>query len=471
MTAIGTHADLCAFFAQEALPPFEQTGWDDFRNRFTTPAADLAKPLSELPADYSRGTVTSSWRDTACKIGRIVLMIILFPWGLYAGTKYLFQRLVMLFVFPLQNRVMQTRVDSFNPKTLDLARQEIEGNLNNSALNNRAEHEILLEQLVENTILMKQLMRTPLAESETLSKGLDELLPLLEEFDDNKPEIRSLLIKQKQEMQAYLNQLPVQETNPVTPVKKLTNPYLVRQVILEKEGRRYRALMVATAHSLKSRNWVLQAPGNGMPIENCAGLYALYCTHDLNASLLIVQGPGAGDNDGEIPTTNLGEPFELALSCIETHFKAKQIILSGYSLGGASIGQAIEQHTFDTEKHKYIVVRQMTFDNLSNVGYNLFSYSCLSCFANCLIKWTGCDIDNVEASRILQEKQIVEIVVQAGEDEVIPYEASLSRALQNKGVNGHKIFEQIPDAGHGSMLLSLTPLLQKHPCGVAFLNS
>jgi len=399
MTLVGTHSNLCDFFAREALPPFEQTGWDDFRNRFSTPAADLAKPLSELPADYSRGTVASSWRDTACKIGRIVLMIILFPWGLYAGTKYLFQRLIMTIVFPLQSDAACF-----------------------------------------------------------------------------KPYKREILDRFRQRIQPNLNRTHIVEITPGTFIEGMKSPYLVRQIILEKEGRRYRALMIVTAHSLKCRNWVLHAPGNGIPIEYCAEHYARYYTQDQNANLLIVQGPGAGGNDGEVPTTDLGEPCELALSCIETHFKAKNIILSGHSLGGASIGQAIKQHTFNTKKYNYIVVRQMTFDSTGNMGYRWvgfnkwFTCSCLGRMAEWLVKWTDCHIDNVEASRILQEKQIVEIIIQAGEDEVIPQEAFLSQALQAEGITGSKLFEFIPNARHAAMSTSLTPLLQKHPCGVAFLN-
>lgn len=404
MATIGSYPELRTFFAQEPLPPFcKQREWDDFRNRFSTAPTDLTKPLSQLPVDYSRGTVSSNWKDRAWKILRIFLMIIFFPWGLYAAIKYLLQRLVMTITFPLQSGILTLKWNRLD--ALAELRKEIQTNLNQAR-------------------------------------------------NQTHPEPQS--------------------REPVG--KEFENPYLLRQVVLGKEDRRYRALMIATGQSISSGIWMLHAPGNTKPIECCAVQYAHYYTKYCNASLLIVHGPGAVGNDGEVPTTDLGEPCELALSCIETHFKAKQIILSGHSLGGASIGQAIKQHTFKTEKHKYVVVRQMTFDSTGNMGYRRvgfnkwFTSPPLGRMVECLVKWTNCHIDNVEASRILQDKKIVEIIVQAGKDKVIPHEASLSWALGEQGITGNKIFEFLPDNGHNSMLVSLFSILEKHPSGMAFLN-
>lgn len=366
MTISSTHSDFCA-----SLSSCNPEQWDHFRNRFSSTAADLVKPLDQLTVDYSEGRrVEQRWQDTALKVCRIVLMIIIFPWGLYVGLRYLLQRLIMAIIFPLQSCLIKCfRLYSTEP--LNQARQQLQTLLNRTEIN---------------------------------------------------------------------------------------NPYLVRQIVLEKNGARYRALLVATAQSLATRRWVLQAPANLASIEQCAGWFGVRYTQYLNASLLIVQGPGAAGNDGEVPSTDLGEPYELALSCLEKDFDAQDIILCGHSLGTAAVGQAIKKHTFDTTKRKYRVVRQLGFDTTANVAYQWFGgdkccclYIYLGRIAAALVRWTGCMLDNVEASRILQDKQIPEVIIRAGEDVVIPEEASLTCGLSKLGITQHKKFIYLPDEEHNTL--------------------
>lgn len=381
MTSINrTHSKLCA--SLRSWNPGQS--WDDFRNRFSSPSADLVKPLDQLTADYSEGSrVRQRWQDTALKVCRIALMIVILPWGLYVGLRYLLQRLIMTITFPLQSRLIKC-INSFSTQTLNQKRKELQAELN---------------------------------------------FP---------------------QMDMYMTEEGVRVFE-----REPENPYLVRQIVLEKNGARYRALMVATAESLATRKWVLHAPGNGLPIESGAYAYGKGYTQKLKASLLIVQGPGAGGNDGDVPSTDLGEPYALALSCLEKDFDAQEIVLCGHSLGAAAVGQAIKKHTFDTAKRKYTVVRQVGFDTTPNMadqwmghGNWCCAYPCLGRICAALVRWTGCTLDNIEASRILQDKQIPEIIIQAGADGIIPKEASLTCGLSKQGLTQHKKFIYLPGAFH-----------------------
>src|SRR5579863_10477224 len=127
MTSINrTHSKLCA--SLRSWNPGQS--WDDFRNRFSSPSADLVKPLDQLTADYSEGSrVQQRWQDTALKVCRIALMIVILPWGLYVGLRYLLQRLIMTITFPLQSRLIKC-VNSFSTETLNQKRKELQAELN-----------------------------------------------------------------------------------------------------------------------------------------------------------------------------------------------------------------------------------------------------------------------------------------------------------------------------------------------------
>lgn len=100
-----------------------------------SPKEDLARPLSQRPVDFSyRNT---SWKAEAKRIALFAFKIILFPWGLYEGLRYLTQRLVLMALYPAQSwlvryfqeKEMEERGVPIDPKGLNTLRQTVDASL------------------------------------------------------------------------------------------------------------------------------------------------------------------------------------------------------------------------------------------------------------------------------------------------------------------------------------------------------
>jgi hypothetical protein len=265
--------------------------------------------------------------------------------------------------------------------------------------------------------------------------------------------------------------------------------FIVRDVNLEKNGIRYSGLLIAHEETIGNRQWVLQATGNAQPIEqgfvdiDKQGRYiaeegaprsnfsfsSFYQKQGFN--LLLINGPGVGKSEGKATAQSMGDAQQVGISFIETALKANKIVIAGFSLGGAAIGQAILQHAFKGDV-KYLVVRQMTFDRVSTICAKIVARASpfLEKFVvKQLIKWTGLEIDSVAASKKLQQLGIQEVIVQRSAvescqsnsipclnqfetDGVIVPEASLGYALVKEGVTEDKVFCPLPEAEHDSIL-------------------
>ena len=218
--------------------------------------------------------------------------------------------------------------------------------------------------------------------------------------------------------------------------------YIVRHVVLEKNGVRYSGLLIGHEKTIRNGRWTLHATANNEPIECHAEEYAKE-DQRCNFNTLLINGPGVGRSEGWADPETIGDAQEVGLSFLETAIKAKEILLSGFSMGGAAIGQAILQHKFIGDVH-YTVVFQKTFDRLSNMANQT-----LGCWAGYLIKWLDLEMDTVQASeKLLDKENIQQIIVQAGPnrwptmkvpkeiiegDGTIPATASLSRTLNVEG--------------------------------------
>ncbi|HSX10132.1 MAG TPA: hypothetical protein VLF94_00225 [Chlamydiales bacterium] len=60
--------------------------------------------------------------STARKVALLALKIILLPWGLYCGTRWLLQRLIMTKVFPIQSTILKFFIPELTTKALDAQR-------------------------------------------------------------------------------------------------------------------------------------------------------------------------------------------------------------------------------------------------------------------------------------------------------------------------------------------------------------
>ena len=185
--------------------------------------------------------------------------------------------------------------------------------------------------------------------------------------------------------------------------------YIVRHVILEKNGVRYSGLLIGHTETIRNGRWLLHATGNRGLIENLAEDLAQLCYKKDDFNVLLINGPGVARSEGWANPHTIGDAQEIGLSFLEKAINATEIVISGHSLGGAAIGQAILQHAFDTEKRKYTVIFDKTFDRLSNIARCL-----VGGWASYLIKKLGLEMDTVAASEILKEKQIEQIILQGG---------------------------------------------------------
>ncbi|MFA6119129.1 MAG: hypothetical protein WCT85_03950 [Parachlamydiales bacterium] len=222
--------------------------------------------------------------------------------------------------------------------------------------------------------------------------------------------------------------------------------FIVREVILQKNGVKYSGLLIGHENTIGNGKWVLQSTGNCEPIEHsCLDYAKIY--HRRDANVLMINGPGACKSEGWADADTMGDAQEVGISFLETAIKAKEIVLAGRSLGGAAISSAILKHNFKREC-RYTVLRQMTFDRISNICSEIAGCRSLVEF---LVKWTDLEIDSVEASKKLQRENIYEVIVQSAKnrdftfDGVIPKKASLGYALAKENVTENKKFLAIND--------------------------
>ncbi|MGH2613267.1 MAG: hypothetical protein ACRDFB_09525, partial [Rhabdochlamydiaceae bacterium] len=243
--------------------------------------------------------------------------------------------------------------------------------------------------------------------------------------------------------------------------------FIVRDVVLEKNGVRYSGLLVGHKDTIDNGNWALQATGNAEPIERCVESFAK-TYKKFNFNILLINGPSVGKSEGEAVPKSLGDAQEVGLSFMEMALKATKIVIAGRSFGGAAIGLAILQHQFKVDV-KYLVIRQMTFDRASNVcgkfvGTIFPQLARLEGLVAWIVRWAGSEMDLVETSQHLQRRSIKEVIVQAGNKKImgeklstiddfysdgsILAHASLGYALIKEGVTDNKVFICLVSARH-----------------------
>ena len=241
--------------------------------------------------------------------------------------------------------------------------------------------------------------------------------------------------------------------------KRVTNmhKFLIRYLVLEKNGIRYSALLLAHQDTLANGKWVLQATGNSAPIESFTPVEEVYRRNNFNT--LLVNGPAVGNSQGQATLESMGDAQEIGIQFLETALKARKIILAADSIGRAALGEAILKHDFKPDI-KYLVISRVAFDRLSNIPAKvlgkIFKSSCIKSFIRRWIQWANCEMDTVPASRKLASLGITEVIVQASrkkfekealphpedfaDDGVIPAHGCLGRRLIKEGITQHKIF-------------------------------
>lgn len=200
----------------------------------------------------------------------------------------------------------------------------------------------------------------------------------------------------------------------------------------------YSALKVS--HTDNKKGWVLQATGNGEPIEDSAEFFANTYKY-MGFNVLLVNGPGAGRSGGHATPATMGDAQLAGIYYLDKVVEAKAIIIAGRSLGGAAVGQAILRYPFKADNaQKFIVIRQMSFSDTTAVSQGVLKAGPIfKRIISFMIWWTGLEMDSVAVSKRLEELGIHEVIVQGGcshgaaevqhdhfgDDHVIPNEASL----------------------------------------------
>lgn len=240
--------------------------------------------------------------------------------------------------------------------------------------------------------------------------------------------------------------------------------FIIRDVVLKKNGTRYSGLLIGSKETISNGQWVLQATGNGEPIEHTADDFAL-TYNQAKYNVLLINGPSVGKSEGQATPESMGDAQEIGLRFIEEKLKAKKIVIAGRSLGAAAVGLAILKHEFKKDI-SYLVVSQMTFDRASNICAKKAAliFPRLGRFVSKIVKWAGCEMDVVASSKKLQMLGIKEVIVQAthkkieenklptisdfASDTVICVQAALGYALINEKITDNKIFRCLEKAEH-----------------------
>ncbi len=233
--------------------------------------------------------------------------------------------------------------------------------------------------------------------------------------------------------------------------------HIVRHVRFEKDGKALSGVLITHPDYGCNGKWAIQACGNLQPYEiGMEKMAAFY--HRKEFSLLLLNNPGVGRSEGESTPQTIGETQEMGIRFLESALKAKKVVMAGFSLGGGAIGQAILRHAFQPDI-KYLAIRQMSFGRVSSVCEKryreFFNAQWLERLIAPLVRWVGCEMDSVEASRYLQKNHIPEVIIQRGDSEeafdcdgAIPKEATLGHTLHEEGITHHKLFIRLPKADH-----------------------
>ena len=240
---------------------------------------------------------------------------------------------------------------------------------------------------------------------------------------------------------------------------------IVRHVVLERNGVKYSGTLITDPITIHNGNWLLQATGNAALVENHA--YGLLTNPSLSSyNFLLINNPNVGRSLGSFSVETMGQAQELGIRFLETAVRAKNIMLSGFSLGGGAIGQAIMQHKFRKDIN-YTVNMQMTFDKSHRVVTKQIKQKWLRRVVKSIVRWTGQEIDTLPACRKLQSLNIPLIITQRGKlrsdekalrvipeyDKIISPSATLAYRVQklqdnNKMEEDNIYYHLFPEAKH-----------------------
>lgn len=176
---------------------------------------------------------------------------------------------------------------------------------------------------------------------------------------------------------------------------------------------------------------------------------------------LIVNGPTVGRSQGRPTPYQNGAAFEAGLQFLEKEIQATHIIMKGHCFGNGALAGAILQHDFEkaqnarlesgNPKINYLLISDRTFSRLSDIASEMVSFNVtlISGLVKVAFFLLGIELNCVEASKKLSQKEIKQIIIQHDADDgTISANVGLAQNLIKEKILDNKIFLQSDEIGH-----------------------
>lgn len=235
--------------------------------------------------------------------------------------------------------------------------------------------------------------------------------------------------------------------------------FIVSKKFFYKSGTRYEAVLIGHKDTIENGKWTISALGNCMIIQDFFIEHANK-SKALNSNLLLINGPAVVGSGGWPTGYQMGAGYEAGLQFLEKKIpNLTHVQMTGYSLGGGMIAEAILNHDFSSVKErgiKYMLVSDRTFGKLSSIAEYCFSF-----LVRPLFFFTGLELDSVKAAEKMTRLNFRHVIVQhtsedsQGHDGAIPDSVSLAHELgeatNRQFIGSDRIFH----FGPGSLPLDL----------------
>ena len=246
----------------------------------------------------------------------------------------------------------------------------------------------------------------------------------------------------------------------------LTEQWKYKRISIEVDGDKIDSVIFGTPSTLDNGRWLLLSSGNGEVYEDKLLNDSLKQTlHKFNSNALVFNYPGVGSSSGLASKPTMVKAYRAMLNFLEDKEKgigAKEIIGYGFSIGGATQGEALKTHPLK-EDVKYVFIKDRTFSTLSQLVSLMMGR-----FLGFAVKCLGWEMDSMTSSRKLQAPEIilqktrkedfhqVDSVNDLEEtDGIIKKKGSLAFGLLQEGIRKNKYYLGIT-ANHNSPLDAVT---------------
>jgi len=201
--------------------------------------------------------------------------------------------------------------------------------------------------------------------------------------------------------------------------------------------------------SLRNRKLLIRFGGNGENYES-HGLNSEYIqnAHRLGYDVLLHNYRGVGKCEGSPTQANLAKDGQSVLDFVLNQgYKSKDVLVHGFSLGGAVATKALASKPEEYKNIKFICDR--SFSSIKPVIKN---FSIWSIFKNILLFLLNICNWNIDVREDWKKIKGQKLLIFSYADEVIPLKGSLTYAMQEENAVDPNIIFYIPRASHCSPL-------------------